>query len=55
MTLHYYRSADGWRWRLTARNGRIVCASSEAFSSRAGAKRNARLTLTGLREALRDW
>lgn len=38
-TLHTYKAADGWRWRLTARNGRIVADSGEAYSRRDGAER----------------
>lgn len=55
MVLEVYESVKGigiWRWRLKAKNGRIVCASSEAFGSRGNARRNARLTLIGLQEAL---
>jgi len=33
-----------WRWRLVAKNGRIVAASSESFSSLQAAKGNAYLT-----------
>jgi len=29
-----------WRWRMTAKNGKIVGASSEAFKTKAGAARN---------------
>jgi uncharacterized protein YegP (UPF0339 family) len=56
MTLEVYESVKGigiWRWRLKAKNGRIVAASSEAFGSKGNARRNARMTLIGLREALR--
>jgi hypothetical protein len=31
---------DRWRWRLVARNGRIVAASSEGFTTRRDAERN---------------
>lgn len=34
-----YQSADGWRWRLVARNGRIVADSGEAYARKAGAIR----------------
>ena len=40
MKLEIYEASDGWRWRVTARNGEIVAASSEAFTRRHGAKRN---------------
>ena len=35
---------NGFRWRLTHGNGKIVAASSESFASRRNALRNARLT-----------
>lgn len=38
-TLHTYKAADGWRWRLQARNGRIVADSGEAYTRRTGAER----------------
>lgn len=31
MLLHFYRSPDGWRWRIRAANGRIVADSAEAY------------------------
>jgi uncharacterized protein YegP (UPF0339 family) len=55
VTLEVYESVKDigiWRWRLKAKNGRIVAASSEAFGSKANARRNARMTLIGLQEAL---
>lgn len=36
---------DDWRWRVVARNGKIVAASSEGFKTRYGAKRNLKATL----------
>lgn len=33
-----YKAADGWRWRLVARNGKIV-ASGEAYKTKAGVLR----------------
>jgi uncharacterized protein YegP (UPF0339 family) len=33
-----YKAADGWRWRLVARNGKIV-ASGEAYKRKAGVLR----------------
>ena len=42
--LRVYRAKDGWRWKLVARNGRIVAASSEAFVDKRGAERNLNLT-----------
>lgn len=38
-----YLAGDGWRWRRTATNGRIVGASSQAYSNRADCEDNARL------------
>lgn len=39
-----YQAADGWRWRRTAPNGRIVGASSQGYTNRSdcidNAKRN---------------
>lgn len=32
-----YRSADGWRWRIVARNGRTIADSGEAYSRKGGA------------------
>ena len=29
-----YQGGDGWRWRRTASNGRIVGASTEAYVNR---------------------
>lgn len=45
MKLEIYLSIDDWRWRVKSRSGRIVAASSEAFATRAGAKRNLKATL----------
>lgn len=47
MKLEIYRPnrTQDWRWRITARNGRIVAASSEGFVTRYGAKRNLKATL----------
>lgn len=36
-----YQSSGGWRWRRTASNGKIVGASTEAYSSRANCIANA--------------
>jgi uncharacterized protein YegP (UPF0339 family) len=37
----YYRGKKGeWRWRIKARNGRIVHASSEGFVRLSGARKN---------------
>lgn len=46
-----WRAPDGWRWRLLARNGRIIGASSEAYRTRAGAMANfERVTMRALRD-----
>lgn len=36
-TFVVYRAKDGWRWRLKARNGRIVAESGEAYTRKRGA------------------
>ena len=30
----FYKSSDGWRWRLRASNGAIIATGGEAYSSR---------------------
>ena len=36
MKFHVYKSRNGeWRWRLVARNGKIVANSGEGYKSRA--------------------
>lgn len=40
MKFHVYQDTKkGWRWRLKARNGRIIADSGEAYTSRAHALR----------------
>lgn len=34
-----WQSKDGWRWRVKARNGKIVATAGEAFASKSNAKR----------------
>jgi uncharacterized protein YegP (UPF0339 family) len=34
--LTIYRADDGWRWRYTASNGRILADSGQGYSRRAG-------------------
>lgn len=29
-----YRAKDGWRWRLWAKNGRVIAESGEAYRSK---------------------
>ena len=36
-----YKASDGWRWRRTAPNGRIVGASTQGYSSRTDCVANA--------------
>ena len=38
----YVDNAEEWRWRITARNGQIVHASTEGFSSKENAAGNLR-------------
>jgi uncharacterized protein YegP (UPF0339 family) len=39
MKLIIYKAADGWRWRIKGRNGRIVADGGEAYKSLSGIKR----------------
>lgn len=49
MKLEIYKEIGReWRWRVVARNGKIVAASSEGFATRYGAKRNLKSTLRHL-------
>lgn len=32
LTFHVYRARDGWRWRITGRNNRIMADSAEAYT-----------------------
>jgi len=45
-----YKAADGWRWRLVARNGKII-ASGEAYKRKAGVFR----ALESYRKAAFTW
>jgi len=36
-TIVVYQAADGWRWRMKARNGRIVADSAEAYKKKLSA------------------
>lgn len=40
MTVTIYKAKDGWRWRMVAKNGRIVACSGEAFFSKSNAYRS---------------
>ena len=37
--LGIFKAADGWRWHIRARNGKIVAEGGEAYINRAGAER----------------
>lgn len=40
-TITLYRAPDGWRWRYTASNGRVLADSGQGYSKRADAVRGA--------------
>lgn len=40
-TFEVYKAADGWRWRLRAKNSKIVADSGEAYSSKSNCRRAA--------------
>ena len=40
-TIALYRAPDGWRWRYTASNGRILADSGQGYSRRVDAVRGA--------------
>jgi uncharacterized protein YegP (UPF0339 family) len=42
---HVYRARDGWRWRMLARNARIIAEWGEAFTSRRSAERSLGLVI----------
>jgi len=51
-TLDVYRGLKlEWHWRVKHGNGKIVAASSEGFSGKAGAKRNFKRSLLAMLEA----
>ncbi len=58
MKFEIYRTRErvlprpNWRWRITARNGRIVGASSPKRCDRVGARRNAKRLALDLGEAM---
>ena len=41
-TWEIYKVIDGWRWRRSANNGRIVGASTETYNNRSDCEANAR-------------
>ena len=40
-TITLYRAPDGWRWRYTASNGRVLADSGQGYSRRVDAARGA--------------
>ena len=40
-TITLYRAPDGWRWRYTASNGRVLADSGQGYSRRMDAVRGA--------------
>lgn len=51
----YYRDiGNEWRWRIQARNQRIIHASSEGFKRKADAERNWRLVVRYVLELVND-
>ena len=47
--------ASKWRWKLTAANGEIVCASSQGFSRKLDCQINCELTFDGLKQNKGNW
>lgn len=47
MRLDIYRAEDGWRWRIVARNGRIVADSAESYRRRVDCVRMATKVAAG--------
>lgn len=43
-----YNAKDGWRWRMTAPNHRIVAESGEAYMRRSSAVRAAEAICAGI-------
>ena len=39
MIIQVYKAKDGWRWRVKARNGRLIAESGEAYVSDYNARR----------------
>lgn len=50
--IEVFQSADGWRWRMRARNGEIV-AQSESYTRRESAEDTATM-LTGAKLVLEE-
>ncbi len=50
------RDGDAYQWRVTARNGEVIGASDERFSSMHSAKRNLSLLVLSVQEiAIAGW
>ncbi len=47
MTIEFYEADDGWRWRISARNGDILADSGQGYSRRIDALKGAS-KVTGL-------
>jgi uncharacterized protein YegP (UPF0339 family) len=47
-TVYVYLAADGWRWRLKSRNGRILADSGEAYKKRSAAVKGAKTAFAPL-------
>jgi uncharacterized protein YegP (UPF0339 family) len=51
MKLTAYKSTTGWRWQIKSRNGKIVGASSEGFTTLRKCRDNADRVWFGLHRA----
>ena len=38
----------GWRWRIKARNGKIICSSSESFKNKLDCEYNLKIVFQSL-------
>ena len=46
-----YKDKKGeWRWRIKAKNGKIICSSSEGYVRKIDAKKNIKLIYKVLKE-----
>lgn len=55
-TFTYWRDAAGrYRWKLVSPNGRVIDASSQGFTRKWSAKRNALLTTRRMAAVLSGW
>lgn len=51
MKFELYEGKDGWRWRLVAKNGRIVADSGEAYHGQGNARRALKVFRKGCNDA----